>query len=1225
MNALNPTHSATGDKPEEKLLDKVVPTLFIGAGGTGAEVLWRIRRRILNRVWRSSDHKPYRVKDVADFPFARFIHFDLDTSTVVESGKSSDDPLSAAVAFTQAEKLVKKFDVDKYVQTQESLDRHPLVKEWFPLTPAKVRELNINLEKGTGQIRSMSRLYFFDQYQQIKQTISLALSELRESISNESKHKRLGLTLAVGELRVVVVASTAGGTGSGAALDLGYLSKALLSNSGVDGKVNFIWLLPTGYSGANKARTQANTYAALMELETAMRGMGHARAWSENDRSMRLPPKPYDDVYLLDTENVAYQKTGNIADCYEMVADVLFEDFSTSEFANRKRSIAVNQNQHKLHPYSPRLSPEKYGDMRLSYNRSYSVFGQAIVDLQVQQKLDCRIERDVSAMLGAFFGVALDQKTEARSSQPESSNELLVQHLGLQMVTEGIEYIFASKDPAVKHFRHYELVQRIGHAVREQTETEINQAFEVLKNEDYKSYPLSADKLIKHYVRSVELSAEPGSGERIKAVAQSGKATLAELLRDKNAHSILNALWARVDNKQEGGLDYTIDLIQRLRDAILNRSTGAVARLKDAEKDFEEVAGFFKTQEIVQLQDHLGEAVQKLFGAAGTSSAKLTQLAEALKHTCRYRLQQQACRSAAEFLQQVAATLGEPQGVDEYGETVYSGLIGELQSGRQAVAALMRQCSRRVEVAEQAMSEEHAMYVRLQPDTSSANQANPSQEAQQSFKAWAEDAFNGLGGSRELFARLMRPDEAEELISLLRNVALNQRDHLSKADAAAAPPNPLFSALRAAGAEQTLAKTMQRAMPWAAIDLDGGYLAEGKEADQYKCVVGVKDAEAFKKDFAHLLVRALPTASKMTEQQMGYVEISEPGRLICYVELSGIPLPALRLIDNWYDAYFTEKDALPIHTHWLASKFIHAREFTDAELDQRKADLKLMLQGLMLRVLTRSSRARDHGELSIKIGEDARSRSVGNERGLRMNGLTSTYREPLQQQVEDHLSYLQSPEQACLWQVLLQYTLDHVYPVKIRKDYDQGDVEEHHLPTKVCEELLDEARKRVQRHLLADIARDDLLRRCRAQLLDWSEEIDGSDQDPYPDELGPSADGGSIKPKRALRAEVFNPGWTLLRTDGAPAASAPVGAGYAGAAVAAAHGAAVLPAAAGAAGAVAGAGGVAAFLTPEDVARELQLDLDDVMAALESGDLKGKKIGKSWRISREQLNTFMNS
>jgi len=33
----------------------------------------------------------------------------------------------------------------------------------------------------------------------------------------------------------------------------------------------------------------------------------------------------------------------------------------------------------------------------------------------------------------------------------------------------------------------------------------------------------------------------------------------------------------------------------------------------------------------------------------------------------------------------------------------------------------------------------------------------------------------------------------------------------------------------------------------------------------------------------------------------------------------------------------------------------------------------------------------------------------------------------------------------------------------------------------------------------------------------------------------------------------------------------------------------------------------------------------DVLASLEAGDLKGKKIGTQWRVTRDAVNTFLKS
>jgi excisionase family DNA binding protein len=58
--------------------------------------------------------------------------------------------------------------------------------------------------------------------------------------------------------------------------------------------------------------------------------------------------------------------------------------------------------------------------------------------------------------------------------------------------------------------------------------------------------------------------------------------------------------------------------------------------------------------------------------------------------------------------------------------------------------------------------------------------------------------------------------------------------------------------------------------------------------------------------------------------------------------------------------------------------------------------------------------------------------------------------------------------------------------------------------------------------------------------------------------------------------------------------------------------------------AAAGGAGLPELLSPADAAQVLGVAEADVMTVLESGDLKGKKIGSSWRISREALKSYMS-
>jgi excisionase family DNA binding protein len=56
-----------------------------------------------------------------------------------------------------------------------------------------------------------------------------------------------------------------------------------------------------------------------------------------------------------------------------------------------------------------------------------------------------------------------------------------------------------------------------------------------------------------------------------------------------------------------------------------------------------------------------------------------------------------------------------------------------------------------------------------------------------------------------------------------------------------------------------------------------------------------------------------------------------------------------------------------------------------------------------------------------------------------------------------------------------------------------------------------------------------------------------------------------------------------------------------------------------------GADGAVALLNPAQVAQMLGVAESDVIASLESGDLKGKKIGTQWRVPKAAVDTFLAS
>ena len=454
-------------KIDERPPERLRPTLFIGVGGTGMEVLLRVRRQILNALWGSGSNR-FRIDSLTDFPVAQFINFDLAVGDVIESGKSQkQDSLHEAIKFTDDERIAESFDIDKYSRDDDTLGKFPHIQSWSPLTPKRIRELGIDPSKGAGQIRGISRLYFFDKYQKTRDKILVKLKSLRSGLSKDHQLKHLGLELAQDKFKVVVICSVAGGTGSGAFLDMGWLANWIARDEVDSAEVELIVFMPSGFQGAGKDRTEANGYAALMELETAMRGGAvgtYISTWDPYDRP-KLAVKPYDEVYLVDSGNVAQLHTGDIKDVYQMVADALFEDFASADFANRKRSVAVNQRKHKIVSLSPPVNEARYGkDMQLPFHKGYSAFGQAVLDTQQTFRRDMRAHVWAGEMLKAFFGVGAGD-AQANRSTDKQRDAFMADRMLLGPMPFSDFPIFSSKAVELKRssgdFNDYLLVEEL--------------------------------------------------------------------------------------------------------------------------------------------------------------------------------------------------------------------------------------------------------------------------------------------------------------------------------------------------------------------------------------------------------------------------------------------------------------------------------------------------------------------------------------------------------------------------------------------------------------------------------------------------------------------------------------------------------------------------------------------------------------------------------------------
>jgi hypothetical protein len=1130
-----------GVQKADKKPQMVWPTLFMAIGGTGMEISLRVRRRLLNYIWGRSD-SPVRIANLTEFPLVQFIYFDLSAVSTTESGQSAvTDPLADLVKFTDEEKLIFKLDMDKYLRTDGELNTYPYIASWFPLTRKKALELGIDPTKGAGQIRALSRLYFFDKYIALRRMIEDKIRTLLAGVSVKEKTERLKLEVEPASLRVVVIASTAGGTGAGSFLDMGYLAKRLARQQLLGAKVDLCLMLPSGYAGHGKSRTEANTYAALMELEACIgQGIKFVTQWKDGE-DPELPSKPYDEVFLFDTGNLALKKTAKATDLFDMVADILFEDFTSADFANWKRSIAPNQSQYKIDSFSPPIDAQKYGKMKMMYSKAYSAFGQSIIDTQLEQRREEIACGQVNDMLKVFFGIASDAGSgrEVPPPSPDDGRALLKEDVYCGKENFKLAYKFAASKAALPYeegleFAVHKLVDlllydgdkpMLGHLY-----DRINRAIDEIRISTEKDQRLPrVDKLRNELDRDLGIeggATDAGAGGIEDAIRARRKFVFQDLTADNSG--LLKALWAAVDNKEKGGIDYTIQLVERIKDCIENDATGILRDMEAAKIWFSGLCEKLREGELQVLRDDIGRTKGGTFLGTKKDYAEdiLTNIGETIRWYVEARLREIACREATNLLKELSAWLGEHQGLDEKTNRKRwspHSFAGKLAGYERLVVEIMTSMNEEVIRTREATKQGHAAYQIVRASTAeldAARKLDPKKAME-----WAKSVFDNLGGSRAIFQKLEQDVSRAELIAQLRSLALTKLPAIG-----AGQDNPLIKALEEMTESERrplFQHCLDMAMPWVEANLEGIWTVN---PDQYSCVIGVSGAELFEKKFGDEFKTAIPARARMTTKKVNFYETGVSGKLTCYVELSGVPLPALNLLSNWRDSYNEEVKKIPVHTHRDKTLFIHPMAPSSGALDRLAEHFKLYIQGVVFGVLKLRVDSPEERLYCLTVsGEEL---SVGNERTIRMEGIASEHLVYLQKKVTDALDRIKTTAQYAGLVALYDFYTKCVYPPYKIQNEDKVEILAEGFANVLCANLGEEARKAMKKKsMAAGVDTNGLIARMKGtededrwenfEILDkWTEEIEGSDTDVYENEVGKSH-----IPKRILRREFFKPGW----------------------------------------------------------------------------------------------------
>jgi Tubulin like len=332
----------------------MTPTVIIGLGGTGKEVLLKIRRMIVE-TYGSLDN----------LPIAAFLHIDTE-----QNAKATEQQvvLKQDISLRPVEQVWAKVENAKAILN--NLSSYPYLSEWFP---PQLKGTD-SILAGAGQVRALGKFAFTVNYAQIK----AAFQDAKRRIVGHEKFMldRWKVELDKG-INIFVISSFSGGTGSGMFLDLAYNVRDWVPASEIP-QTSAYMLLPGAFSGLGD-RVIANAYAALSELNHYSRSDTRFEAQYSTSGSDRISPNsgrdtPFSFCYLVGNSNdkVTLPTVGAVL---EMVAQNVFLDFS-SGFSQYKKLVRDNIRMHWS-------SPDPLG-----FPQNFLTFGLSSIQFPVDRVLN---------------------------------------------------------------------------------------------------------------------------------------------------------------------------------------------------------------------------------------------------------------------------------------------------------------------------------------------------------------------------------------------------------------------------------------------------------------------------------------------------------------------------------------------------------------------------------------------------------------------------------------------------------------------------------------------------------------------------------------------------------------------------------------------------------------------------------------------------------------------
>lgn len=300
----------------------IKPTLVIGLGGTGVDIVRQLKHRIRQAMQ----------------PMPSVLEFLVIDTEMPQNMPGEERILDREIAY------IGDFNAGKVL---DHLDQHPHIKDWWP----NGQVVTGSIFRGARQRRLVGRLSLYARWGQFAHRLDNKLNKIRQIAEKEQVEKQGIRTERTGQVRVYIVSSLCGGTGSGLLLDVAFRVRSTL---GDDGEICGVFVMPSVFlqeiaSQIQRLRIQGNAYAALKELNYYLSGQqqfeaifpDYAYQTSNGAKQVTRVRRPFDTVFLVDRDN-GNEGLSSIDEVKQMIAQFIYLDTITPigrEVASKRENL----------------------------------------------------------------------------------------------------------------------------------------------------------------------------------------------------------------------------------------------------------------------------------------------------------------------------------------------------------------------------------------------------------------------------------------------------------------------------------------------------------------------------------------------------------------------------------------------------------------------------------------------------------------------------------------------------------------------------------------------------------------------------------------------------------------------------------------------------------------------------------------------------------------------